>query len=173
MSFFRIWKSGIYLWPFAVGFIHFYQIVFEWEHFEKGFQNFVFGAGQKNVIFLKKSKTTQLWQSAVTKPLDLQQTKRYLWKDKVHIFHLAHWDFKFTHPLGHSGLMKIMAHFGRWQNMSDTSISFSLSLDGVIIALGVSAALQQTIFIVSGSPCNLILGEVTQMLCWGHNSPGG
>ena len=44
---------------------------------------------------------------------------------------------------------------------------------GVIVALGVSAASQQTIFIVSGSPCNPIVGEVTQMLCWGNNSPGG
>ena len=36
-----------------------------------------------------------------------------------------------------------------------------------------TAASQQTLFIVSGSPSNPILGEVTQMLCWGHNSPGG
>ena len=35
------------------------------------------------------------------------------------------------------------------------------------------AASQQTLFIVSGSPSNLILGEVTQILCWGHNSTGG
>ena len=35
---------------------------------------------------------------------------------------------------------------------------------------GVSAALQQTLFIVS--PSNPILGEVKQMLCWGRNSPG-
>ena len=46
-------------------------------------------------------------------------------------------------------------------------------LSGVIIVLGVSTALQQTLFIVSGSPSNLIQGEVTQMLYWGHNSPGG
>ena len=44
---------------------------------------------------------------------------------------------------------------------------------GVIKLLGVDAALQQTLFIVSGSPSNLILGEVTQILCRGHNSPGG
>ena len=36
------------------------------------------------------------------------------------------------------------------------------------IVLGVSAASQQTPFIVSGSPSNLILGEVTQILCWTH-----
>ena len=33
-----------------------------------------------------------------------------------------------------------------------------------IIVLGVSTALQQTLFIVSGSPSNPILGEVTQRL---------
>ena len=38
---------------------------------------------------------------------------------------------------------------------------------------GVSAASQQTLFIVSSSPSNPILGEVNQMLCWGRNSPGG
>ena len=37
---------------------------------------------------------------------------------------------------------------------------------------GVSAASQQTLFIVSGSPSNPILGEVNQMLSWGCNSPG-
>ena len=30
--------------------------------------------------------------------------------------------------LGHSDLVKIMAHFGRWQKLSDTSISSSLFL---------------------------------------------
>ena len=34
--------------------------------------------------------------------------------------------------------------------------------DGVIIVLGISAALQQTPFIVSGSPSNPIQGEVTK-----------
>ena len=34
----------------------------------------------------------------------------------------------------------------------------------VLIVLGVSAASQQTLFIVSGSPSNPILGEVTQRL---------
>ena len=67
----------------------------------------------------------------MTKPLDLQQTIRYLWKDKVHIFHLAPWDFKLGHLLGHSDLMKIMAHFGRWQKMSDTSISSKLVLERI------------------------------------------
>ena len=38
---------------------------------------------------------------------------------------------------------------------------------------GVSAASQQTLFIVSSSPSNPIIGEVNQMLCWGRNSPGG
>ena len=37
---------------------------------------------------------------------------------------------------------------------------------GVIKARRVSAALQQTLFIVSGSPSNPILGEVNKMLCW-------
>ena len=100
---------------------------------KKSFQKFVFWAVQKNVIFRKTSKTTQLWQCAVTKPLDLQQTKRYLWKEKVHIFHLAPWDFKLAHLLGHSDLMKIMAHFGRWRKMSIRSISSSLSLKQVKI----------------------------------------
>merc|ERR1711923_134656 len=31
---------------------------------------------------------------------------------------------------------------------------------------------QHNLFIVSGSPSNPILREVTQMLCWGHNSLG-
>ena len=44
---------------------------------------------------------------------------------------------------------------------------------GVIKVLGVETASQQTLFIVSGSPSNLILGEVTQMPGWAHNSPGG
>ena len=35
-----------------------------------------------------------------------------------------------------------------------------------------NAASQQTLFIVSGSPSNLIQEEVTQMPGWGHNSPG-
>ena len=42
-----------------------------------------------------------------------------------------------------------------------------------IKVLGFSAASQQPLLIVSSSPSNLILGEVTQMLCWGYNSPGG
>ena len=36
-----------------------------------------------------------------------------------------------------------------------------------------NAASQQNLFIVSGSPSNLILREVTQILCRGHYSPGG
>ena len=40
------------------------------------------------------------------------------------------------------------------------------------MVLGVSAASQQTLFIVSGSLSNPTLGEVNQMLCWGRNSPG-
>ena len=44
---------------------------------------------------------------------------------------------------------------------------------GVIIILGVIAALQHNLFIVSVSPSNPNLGEVTQTLCWGHNSPWG
>ena len=40
------------------------------------------------------------------------------------------------------------------------------------VVLGVSAASQQTLFIVSGSLSNAILGEVNQMLSWGYNSPG-
>ena len=38
---------------------------------------------------------------------------------------------------------------------------------GVIIVLGVNAASQQTLFIVSGSPFNPMLREVNSMLCWG------
>ena len=38
---------------------------------------------------------------------------------------------------------------------------------------GDNAASQQTLLIVSGSPSNPILGELNQMLCWGHDSPGG
>ena len=39
------------------------------------------------------------------------------------------------------------------------------------VVLGVSAASQQTLFIVSGSRSNPILGEVIQMLSWSYNSP--
>ena len=47
--------------------------------------------------FPKNAKSTQLWHSALTNhrplkeknTLGLQQTKRYVWKDNFHIFHLA------------------------------------------------------------------------------------
>ena len=51
-----------------------------------------------------------------------------MWKNNAPIFLLAPWDFKLAHLLGHSDLVKIMAHFGQWQKLSDTSISSSLSL---------------------------------------------
>ena len=35
------------MWPLAVGFMHFYQIVFEWEHFEKKVFNFFSELGRK------------------------------------------------------------------------------------------------------------------------------
>ena len=44
---------------------------------------------------------------------------------------------------------------------------------GVIKVLEVNAASQQTLFIVSGSPSNPTLGDLTQMLYWGNNSPWG
>ena len=50
------------------------------------------------------------------------------WKDNVHIFHLVPRDLKSADLLGQSGLLKIIARFGRWQKMSDTSLSSSLSL---------------------------------------------
>ena len=62
----------------------------------------------------------------VAKPLDLP--KGICGKTKVHIFYLVPWDFDLVRLFGHSSLMKIMDHFGRWQKMSDTSISSSLSL---------------------------------------------
>ena len=43
---------------------------------------------------------------------------------------------------------------------------------GIMKVSEANAALQQTLFIVSGSPSNPTLGEVNQMLCWGRNSPG-
>ena len=42
----------------------------------------------KHEIFEQNSKTTRLWQSTVSKPLNLQYTIRYRWKDNVHIFNL-------------------------------------------------------------------------------------
>ena len=44
MRFFWICENLGYLWPFAVCFIHIYQIVFEWENFEKKFSKIVFEA---------------------------------------------------------------------------------------------------------------------------------
>ena len=44
---------------------------------------------------------------------------------------------------------------------------------GVMKVSEANAALQQTLFIVSGSPSNLILGEVTSILWRGHKSPQG
>ena len=72
-----------------------------------------------------------LWQKLfciVTKPLDLQWTTKHHWKDIGHIFHLASWDLKSIHPLGHSCLVKIMGPSCLFGKLSDTSISSSLSL---------------------------------------------
>ena len=45
---------------------------------------------------------------------------------------------------------------------------------GVINVMGIHAALQQTLFIVSGSPSNPMLGGGDQnAMLGGHKSPGG
>ena len=55
-----------YFWPFAVGFIHFNQIVFEWEHFEKKFSKICFWSWAEKCDFLKNVKN----YSTLTKRCD-------------------------------------------------------------------------------------------------------
>ena len=78
------------------------------------------------------SKTTQLWTSAITKPLDLQCIMRYLWKDNIQIFHLVPKEVMYVQRFGCKQVLKIMATSRSPSFLSDMSISSSLSLTQVI-----------------------------------------
>ena len=122
MSLFRIWKSGIF-----VGICCWFHLFLSNRLRMKAFSKICFRNWAELCDFPKNVKKLLNFENAhcgqTTWP-----TKRYLWKDKVHIFYLVPWDFNLVCLLGHSDLMKIMDHLGRWQNMSDSSISSSLSL---------------------------------------------
>ena len=126
------YKNLGYWWPFAVGFMSLCLLVFKLEHFKKSHQNFFFHHLGFIAIFWKTSKTTQLWTSAITKPLDLQCIMRYLWKDNIQIFHLVPKEVMYVQRFGCKQVLKIMATSRTPSFMSDTSISSSLSLLHVI-----------------------------------------
>ena len=100
-------------------------------------------------IFWKAPKPTWLWQSAVTKPLQLQTFQALPWKDNIHIFHLAPGFLKSTWRYSCDDFLKKVASSGHfryqeffsnfhqdffnlWENISTSIIStskyFNLSL---------------------------------------------
>ena len=123
------YKNLGYWWPFAVGFMSLCLLVSKLEHFKKSCQKIYFYRLGFIAIFWKTSKTTQLWTSAITKPLDLQCIMRYLWKDNIQIFHLVPKEVMYVQRFGCKQVLKIMATSRTPSFMSDTSISSSLSLD--------------------------------------------
>ena len=123
------YKNLGYWWPFAVGFMSLCLLVSKLEHFKKSCQKNYFYRLGFIAIFWKTSKTTQLWTSAITKPLDLQCIMRYLWKDNIQIFHLVPKEVMYVQRFGCKQVLKIMATSRTPSFMSDTSISSSLSLD--------------------------------------------
>ena len=122
------YKNLGYWWPFAVGFMSLCLLVFKLEHFKKSHQKFFFHHLGFIAIFWKTSKTTQLWTSAITKPLDLQCIMRYLWKDNIQIIHLVPKEVMYVQRFGCKQVLKIMATSRTPSFLSDTSISSSLSL---------------------------------------------
>ena len=100
------------------------QFIFEWEHFEK---NYFYG-WIKMAIFWKTLKTTQLWPTTVTKPLNQNWILRYRWKDHIHIFQLVPCAWHSVDWICHSDHLKIVAPEGKRAKLSDTSISSSLSM---------------------------------------------
>ena len=122
------YKNLGYWWPFAVGFMSLCLLVSKLEHFKKSCQKKYFYRLGFIAIFWKTSKTTQLWTSAITKPLDLQCIMRYLWKDNIQIFHLVPKEVMYVQRFGCKQVLKIMATSRTPSFMSDTSISSSLSL---------------------------------------------
>ena len=122
------YKNLGYWWPFAVGFMSLCLLVFKLEHFKKSHQKIFFHHLGFIAIFWKTSKTTQLWTSAITKPLDLQCIMRYLWKDNIQIIHLVPKEVMYVQRFGCKQVLKIMATSRTPSFMSDTSISSSLSL---------------------------------------------
>ena len=85
----------------------------------------------KIAIFWKMLKTTQLWPTTVTKPLNQNWILRYQWKDHIHIFHLVPCAWNSVHWICLSDNVKIVALEGKRAKLSDTSISYSLSLPQV------------------------------------------
>ena len=124
------YKNLGYWWPFAVCFMSLCLLVSKLEHFKKSCQKNYFYRLGFIAIFWKTSKTTQLWTSAITKPLDLQCIMRYLWKDNIQIFHLVPKEVMYVQRFGCKQVLKIMATSRTPSFMSDTSISSSLSLHG-------------------------------------------
>ena len=105
------------------------QLIWKWEHFEKSCQENFFNCRMKIAIFWKMLKTTQLWPTTVTKPLNQNWILRYQWKDHIHIFHLVPCAWNSVHWICLSDHVKIVAPEGKRAKLSDTSISSSLSLD--------------------------------------------
>jgi len=122
------YKNLGYWWPFEVCFMSLCLLVSKLEHFKKSCQKKYFYRLGFIAIFWKTSKTTQLWTSAITKPLDLQCIMRYLWKDNIQIFHLVPKEVMYVQRFGCKQVLKIMATSRTPSFMSDTSISSSLSL---------------------------------------------
>ena len=122
------YKNLGYWWPFAVCFMSLCLLVSKLEHFKKSCQKNYFYRLGFIAIFWKTSKTTQLWTSAITKPLDLQCIMRYLWKDNIQIIHLVPKEVMYVQRFGCKQVLKIMATSRTPSFMSDTSISSSLSL---------------------------------------------
>ena len=77
-------------------------------------------------IFWKAPKTTWLWQSAVTKPLPLQNILTYPWKDNFLIFPLTHSFSESSHQCSHGDLLKKVAWSGTIPKSRNISSSFVL-----------------------------------------------
>ena len=78
-------------------------------------------------ILGKGPKTTWLWQSAVTKPLQLQNIMAYPWKDNVHIFHLAPSFSESSHQCSCGDFLRKVASCGKIQIWRNISSSFVLN----------------------------------------------
>ena len=86
-------------------------------------------------IFWKAPKPTWLWQSAVTKPLQLQNIVAYPWKDNVHIFHLAHSFSESSHQCSCGDFLKKVASCGKiqiWRNISSSFVLYASILTNLV-----------------------------------------
>ena len=113
-------------WTFRVGFKCLCSLCSKWQHFEKKRAKIRFSALANKAIFGKASKTTQLWPSAVTKPLQLQKFWAYPWKGNIHIFHLAPSFLKSSHRYSCDDFLKKVASSGTIQKSRNISSSFVL-----------------------------------------------